>query len=204
MSETTTPTPKKQLTVLVDKQGVQFGPNLWVSHEKIIGDSGSKIFEKNYLEWLNGEASAPVSQKVRELLQDIINPMGRIQRKAKESGMDVSSFAPQVANSTEYLKDLAREALTLLAPDTRTEYDKAVEALAPYLPDGWVVQSRVDGALMHFKSKPEIKTHNGDSWWTGKCVIVFEPKQCLLTIPAYEDWTKSLRHVVSGKVVPHV
>ncbi len=96
-----------------------------------------------------------------------------------------------------------RAALTLLAPDTRTEYDKAVDALAPYLPDGWVAQSRGKSpVLILFKEKPTIKDFNGDSWWTGKCKDVFPDSA--LVLPTCPDWRTSLRQIKSGKVVPHV
>ncbi len=96
------------------------------------------------------------------------------------------------------------EALTLLAPDTRTEYDKAVEALAPYLPlwVGWVAihdQAHVQGLVL-FDKKPEL-SKMGPWWNAAKRAEASEVSPLCLPLT---DWKTSLRKIENGKVVPHV
>lgn len=49
-------------TVTIDAEGVRFGKDLWLSHEKITGltaeqlnSKGRNIIARNYMKWLSGE-----------------------------------------------------------------------------------------------------------------------------------------------------
>ena len=85
------------------------------------------------------------------------------------------------------------------AYDRLSDYDKAVEALAPYLPDGWVAQTRT-GGFIWTNEKPEIEK---DYWMMGSPTRhSFEPFG-LMQIPRCPDWRASLRRIQSGRVLPH-
>lgn len=93
----------------------------------------------------------------------------------------------------------------LSIPSNGTEesnYDKAVKAMAPYLPEengvAWIAQSK-DGFTEAFDDEPVIwneqwsaQDHKTNSWRIGR----------MLNIPACPDWRTSLRRIESGRVVP--
>ncbi len=121
----------------------------------------------------------PLLQQAREALQALIDS------HAKE------------ANFHEILA--ARKALTSLdAYEAMSEYDKAVEALAPYLPDGWYAQDE-DGSLRTYSDKPRMI--NGgwlDRAFGGTDAI----GTAHLSVPTCPDWRTSLREIRAGRVVP--
>ncbi len=92
------------------------------------------------------------------------------------------------------------EALTILAPDTRTEYDRAIDDLAKYLPDGWVCQG-FRGVTYFSETRPICEDDVVGVEHNGRWRRMDEAE---ITVPIFEDWKKSIRRIKSGKVVPHV
>lgn len=99
----------------------------------------------------------------------------------------------------------ASAALTafVTAFDALSEYDKAIHAIAPYLPEGWVCQSEgVTGGVHHFWSdrKPEpLGTLGSGSKWSPDwahpqygAVHLWVPMH---NFPRCPDWRKSLRRI---------
>ncbi len=80
-------------------------------------------------------------------------------------------------------------------PQAASEYDKAVEELAPYLPDGWVAQD-MNVPTYWFEEIPE--TYHG-AWERGESL---RPHGNLdpVVFPA-TDWRASLRRIENGSVV---
>ncbi len=77
-----------------------------------------------------------------------------------------------------------------------SDYDRAVEAIAPYLPDGWVAQDKDCTLTTLFKLKP------GMNEWSWTCVdSEFEFSLDPMNIPAATDWRTSLREIRGGAVV---
>ncbi len=82
------------------------------------------------------------------------------------------------------------------APWRGSEYDKAVEALAPYLPDGWVAQDE-DGSTDWYEIRPDPE-FNAEMW----CVAIRGDEHASLNLPKYEgEYRTSLRRIESGRVV---
>lgn len=109
---------------------------------------------------------------------------------------------PDATNCTEieiHPKGTRKALVRSSANLTGSDYDRAVEALAPYLPDGWVAQDAGTGplsvrsALIWYWAKPRIE---GEQWVTGA-----EFHRANLNVPRLEDWKSSLRRVVAGRVV---
>ncbi len=205
MSETTTPTPR--LSKDEDQAIGHLHGIAEFAYENGFHELGYDPidFIKNAL---LSRASTPVNQKVRGALEAIrgeschnySSGVGACYKNEHEN--DCDNGAGRVCDSCR-----AAEALTLLAPDTRTEYDKAVEALAPYLPDGWVCQDP-NGSTERHPLPPYIKN---DGMWLCSAHEDLGESNCgafeltdTMTIPRCEDWRTSLRQIKSGKVVPHV
>lgn len=75
-----------------------------------------------------------------------------------------------------------------------TPYDAAVEAIALYLPNGWVAQDR-GGNFCWYKDLPECDLKY-EFWVDGNQSQFF-----VLKIPRCDNWRTSLRHIVAGRVV---
>ncbi len=94
------------------------------------------------------------------------------------------------------LGDFNRAAAALAALDAYealSDYDKAIEALAPYLPDGFVAQDE-DGEICLFKEgEPHI--HEKTVWIGGFA-------ECIPLNVRCPDWRTSLRRIQGGRVVP--
>jgi hypothetical protein len=74
-----------------------------------------------------------------------------------------------------------------------TPYDRAVAALAPYLPDGWVAQDE-DGEVYWFSERPKV---SNVCWaFGGPTIRRFAPITC-----RHSDWKASLRRISAGRVV---
>lgn len=86
----------------------------------------------------------------------------------------------------------ARDALT--AFDSLSDYDKAIQALAPYLPEGWVAQDE-DGYMSHDSVMPSPCQHGGGDWKTPPRVNAVSYRLSCLRIPRCDDWRKSLRRI---------
>ncbi len=98
-------------------------------------------------------------------------------------------------------REIAAALASLDAYEAMSEYDKAVEALAPYLPDGWVVQVK-SGASCHFLNRPTCKPYYDGGMGTWICGGGVSPTDIRLRIPVCEDWETSSREIRAGRVVP--
>ncbi len=194
MSETTTPTPDTINFALfladkAEKDGEQ-------------GDSNRALVHLAAAY----RASTPVSQKAREALEFYANES---RYNYDKTACPLSSNPGYAKGGEDILADnggRATEALTLLAPDTRTEYDKAVEALAPYLPDGWYCLGAMD-LFCRSKFKPVWRDEyplQTDAWFVESGYMDGNGTETIKMPPCPEGRKFSIRHVVSGKVVPHV
>lgn len=78
-----------------------------------------------------------------------------------------------------------------------TPYDAAVEAIAPYLPDGWVAQDE-DGRTDSYNIRPTIVLGSVDGQWCcpGGGFSTLNPR-----LPKAKYWNQSLRHIAAGRVV---
>lgn len=74
---------------------------------------------------------------------------------------------------------------------TPSQIDRAVEALAPYLVDGWIAQDE-DGDSHFFESEP----------WAEPLLWESADDEISLTLPKFGQWEDSLRRIQGGKVVP--
>jgi len=106
------------------------------------------------------------------------------------------------ANAVEDLTDIQAALTSLDAFEALSPYDKAIEALAPYLPlwVKWVAihdQAHVQGLVL-FDKKPELSKMG--PWWNAarRAEISEVSPLCLPPI----DWRESLREIRSGHVVP--
>lgn len=77
------------------------------------------------------------------------------------------------------------------------EYDKAVAALAPYLPDGWIAQDRI-GRVDLYHEPPIIRSKD-HTFWAPKVGRKIETLG--LRVPPCPDWRSSLRRIEKGRVV---
>lgn len=84
-------------------------------------------------------------------------------------------------------------AAALTAFDSLSEYDKAIHALAPYLPDGWVAK---DGhkQFVLFGEKPTDR-QKSLLFHTKTALGEFYGLSLRLKVPDHSDWRKSLRHI---------
>ncbi len=92
---------------------------------------------------------------------------------------------------------------SLDAHEAMSEYDKAVEALAPYLPDGWVAQDE-DGEFAWFSHKPtnEDRDHWGIEGYEYNVHKYDRCREMFSRLPRFPDWRISLREIRAGRVVP--
>lgn len=51
-------------------------------------------------------------ERLRQALQDVADPLGRIKRQADANGDRLSDLAYQIANSVGYIQSIARDALS--------------------------------------------------------------------------------------------
>ncbi len=83
--------------------------------------------------------------------------------------------------------------------EAMSPYDKAVEALAPYLPDGFVAQDKDDStALGWFEDEPDSSLYEG--WMPTELGGYSEIDA--KNLPRCPDWRTSLREIRAGRVVP--
>lgn len=85
-------------------------------------------------------------------------------------------------------------AVALDAHASLSDYDKAIHALAPYLPDGWVAQDE-DGYMSHNSVTPSPCQHGGGDWKTPARVNAVSYRLSCLRIPRCPDWRSSLRRI---------
>jgi len=112
--------------------------------------------------------------------------MERLLKQAREALEDSMRVLTVNGCDTSWTRP-ALEALR--AYDSLSEYDKAVEALAPYLPDGWVAQD-ADGRFDHYKEKPYFDV--GSPYWRPK--MGRKAESTCLALPTHEThWLDSLR-----------
>ncbi len=95
------------------------------------------------------------------------------------------------------------EALTALdAYEALSDYDKAIEALAPYLEDGWYAQE-YDGSIWWHFNKPEVVNRMSferpkDEWLAeGQTELVEHIK-----FPRKDEWRDARFQIKAGRVVP--
>ncbi len=110
---------------------------------------------------------------------------------------DGDPVSPDLSEIEAFLK-LGKSNTTPTEP-LGTEYDKAVEALAPYLPDGWVAQDS-DGDTLWFLQEPERGYHGDDTMWFTK-FRGGEAERLWSGLATSPDWRTSLRRIESGRVV---
>ncbi len=191
MSETTTPKTDAHIATtpeILKVEGMAF---------TALGKWIAGILETSRaLETELSRASAPVSQRVREALELALTIAESV---VETTNADWRKGDIESKNAEDDVR-IIREALTLLAPDTRTEYDKAVEALAPYLPDGFIAQDP-NGETSWFENKPSHNTY----YWLDEEGSTEDPQELTgLRIPKAVDAWESVRPIKSGKVVHHV
>lgn len=89
-------------------------------------------------------------------------------------------------------------ATALTAFDSISEYDKAIHALATYLPDGWVAQD-ADGGIHWtlWQTEPISPVHKDHSvgWWLMHGEEPDDYRALHLETPACQDWRDSLRRI---------
>ncbi len=114
---------------------------------------------------------------------------------AKTMMLNAGCRQPEISPVVEVLAAL--DSYEALRP-----YDKAIEALAPYLPlwVGWVAihdQAHVQGLVL-FDKKPELSKMG--PWWNAarRAEISEVSPLCLPLI----EWRESLRQIKLGRVVP--
>ncbi len=186
MSETTTPQRRHTDEIELDISIILHKNFGWDGiHHTIANTDAAKRLVEDYRAL--SRASAPVSQKVRDALESITEECSIGNRPSSE------------------LLSRCREALTLLAPDTRTEYDKAVEALAPHLNPafGWATCDSY-GAIHLFVDEPSISLGGmgSEAWRNKDGGVGFLVTDIMRR--EHSHWRASLRQIKSGKVVPHV
>ncbi len=188
MSETTTPTPRTDAIV---KKST--GRNFHVI------DKAVELAELcRTLELELSRASAPINQKLREALEfyaDERRYNGANQRSFEGDKHLSPEHAPYMTDVTRDRGKLATEALTLLAPDTRTEWQPIATAPLVGLVDIWIEHS--DGGGVRWANCYYDRIC--DEWRTtgssGHLVSV--------RARAVKFWMP-LPAAPSGKVVPHV
>lgn len=79
--------------------------------------------------------------------------------------------------------------------DSLSDYDKAIHALAPYLPDGWVAFRSEDMEFNYFEREPFLQEQEASwrpHWRSGNPQELFD--EWIFKVPKI-DWRESLRRI---------
>ncbi len=140
---------------------------------------------------MGGADMTPLLQQAREAMAKAQRVLadrqagGRMLTTRTEAG-EIYEVCQRVANALD-------------AYDAMSDYDKAVEALAPYLPDGFVAQD-ADGQIVWYADEPERGWEGNDSMWFTQ--TQGGETKYFVAVDPIENWRASLHEIRAGRVVP--